>query len=384
LDRDLVETHLPIFSPDGQVEGIFELHTDVTDLVGRIRETISGMIMAILLAFAVLYGALFLIVRRADLILKDQYQALLTSREKIQAHNEELQREISERIRIEKELISASEAAQAANRAKSEFLANMSHELRTPLNAVIGFSEAMLQEVFGPIRNQRYVNYVRDIGSAGRHLLAIINDILDLSKVEAGQDKLDAEDMDICEHVGSCLALLQGWAEKAEVNLKADLPDDPMVIRADARKFRQILLNLVSNAIKFTPAGGEVAIKTWRDQDRCCVVQVSDTGIGMSPGDIPKAMSIFGQVDSGLARQYEGTGLGLPLAKRFADLHGATLEVESGVGVGTTVTVRFSQGQGQGNGPKALPAPDTPAAPDTPTSSDGPEVPNAPAARAAS
>ncbi len=340
-DRYLVETHLPILGEDNTVQGIFELHTDVTDLMVRIRETISGMVIVILLASCSLYGALFLIVRRADGIMKEQYQDLLGSRESIQARNDELQREITERIRVEKELISATHAAEAANKAKSEFLANMSHELRTPLNAVIGFSETMLQEIFGPIRNRKYVDYIRDIGDAGRHLLAIINDILDLSKVEAGEDELDENDIEVGENISSCLMLVRSWAEKAEVSLLTEMPEERTEIRADRRKFRQMLLNLVSNAIKFTPAGGTVKIRAWRDTAGGCVIQVSDNGIGMAPGDIPKALAAFGQVDSGLARQFEGTGLGLPLAKHFADLHGATLDIESELGTGTTVTVRF-------------------------------------------
>ena len=353
--RYLVETHLPILDDKGRLQGIFELHTDVTDLMVGIRETISGMVLAILLAFAALYGALYLIVRRADRILKDQYHDLLSSREKLQARNDELQREIAERIRIEKALISANRAAEAANRAKSEFLANMSHELRTPLNAVIGFSDTMLDGIFGQIRNRKYVEYIRDIGGAGRHLLAVINDILDLSKIEAGEETLEESEFDVGESIASCRALVEAWAEKAEIELTTALPEPPILLFADARKFRQILLNLVSNAIKFTPAGGVVGIKAWRDTAQACVVEVNDTGIGMDPADIPKALAIFGQVDSGLARQFEGTGLGLPLAKRFADLHGAELEIDSQLGAGTTVTVRFapSRTRQPGNGPES-------------------------------
>ncbi len=340
-DRYLVETQLPILGEDNEVLGIFELHTDVTDLMVRILETISGMVIAILLAFVSLYGALFLIVRRADGIMKEQYQDLLRSRESIQARNHELQEEITERIRVEKALISANEAAEVASKAKSEFLANMSHELRTPLNAVIGFSETIEQEILGPIGNEKYTDYIRDIGGAGRHLLAIINDILDLSKIDAGEEELDESDIEVGENISSCMALVRNWAEKAGITLKAEMPEEPIEIRADARKFRQILLNLVSNAIKFTPSGGAVKIMAWSSTPGGCVVQVSDNGIGMSPADIPKALAVFGQVDSSLARQFEGTGLGLPLAKRFADLHGATLDIESSLCAGTTVTVRF-------------------------------------------
>ncbi len=340
-DRYLVETHLPIMGDGETVQGIFELHTDVTELMVRIRDTISGMVIVILLASCSLYGALFLIVRRADRIMKEQYQDLLSSRESIQARNNELQQEITERIRVEKALISASEAAEAASKAKSEFLANMSHELRTPLNAVIGFSETMAQEVFGPIRNKKYTGYIRDIGDSGRHLLTIINDILDLSKIDAGEDDMDESVIEIGENISSCMTLVRNWADKADISLSTDLPAERIEIQADARKFRQILLNLVSNAIKFTPGGGTVGIKAWSVEAGGCVVQVSDNGIGMSPADIPKALAVFGQVDSGLARQFEGTGLGLPLAKRFADLHGATLDIESNLGAGTTVTVCF-------------------------------------------
>ena len=339
--RHLVETYLPILGEEGELQGIFELHTDVTDLMVGIRDTISGMVLAILLAFAALYGALYLIVRRADRILKEQYQDLLSGREKLQAQNDELQREIAERIRAEQALISANRAAEAANRAKSEFLANMSHELRTPLNAVIGFSDSMLQGIFGQIRNRKYLEYIRDIGGAGRHLLAVINDILDLSKVEAGEETLDESELDLGESIASCRTLVQGWAEKAEVELTTEIPQRPILLLADARKCRQILLNLVSNAIKFTPAGGRVTIRARREAGQACAIEVQDTGIGMDEADIPKALAIFGQVDSGLSRQFDGTGLGLPLAKRLAELHGAELEIESARGAGTTVTVRF-------------------------------------------
>ena len=359
-DRYLVETHLPIRGDDGDVQGIFELHTDVTELMVGIRETISGMVVVILIAFASLYGALYLIARRADGILKGQYKDLLSSRENIQARNQELQREIAERIRVEKALISASQAAEAANQAKSEFLANMSHELRTPLNAVIGFSDSMLQEIFGPIRNPKYVEYLSDISAAGRHLLAIINNILDLSKIEAGQDELAEVDMVVADNIVSCLALVRGWGEEAKVRLVTELPLEPLAIRADPQKFRQILLNLVSNAIKFTPDDGTVTIRAWRDDAQGCVIQVRDNGIGMAPEDIPKALAIFGQVDSGLARQFEGTGLGLPLAKRFADLHGATLDIESTLGEGTTVTVRFDRSR------TAMPQPKSKCGPNPP------------------
>ena len=339
--RDLVETLLPIVGRNRRVEGVFVLRTDVTDMMARVERTTSQIAIVVLLAFGTLYGALFLIVRRADGIIGQQYRDLLEGREQLQARNEQLRHEIEERTKAEQNMLAANQAAELANRAKSEFLANMSHELRTPLNAVIGFSDTILNETFGPIGNKKYVDYLRDISAAGQHLLAVISDILDISKIEAGEDSLNEEEVDIADAIEASLALLRESAKTAEVSLHADVRGGPYRLHADGRKLRQILLNIVSNAIKFTPSGGRVDVDAWSDPAAGLVLRISDTGIGMAAEDIPKALTLFGQVDGGLARRFEGTGLGLPLAKRLAELHGAVLDIESEVGAGTRVTISF-------------------------------------------
>ena len=232
----------------------------------------------------------------------------------------------------------AKEEAEAASRSKSEFLANMSHELRTPLNAIIGFSDVMADEKFGPLGSGRYVQYSRDVGDSGRHLLNLINDVLDISKVEYGKLELIEEAVDLAEIIDGSLRLVRERADAAEVALAVEMPAPLPPLWADSRRIKQILLNLLSNAIKFTPPGGQVRLRAVARGDGL-VLAVEDSGIGMDASGLELAMRPFGQVDSKLARKYSGTGLGLPLSKAFVALHGGTLEVESRPGEGTVVTV---------------------------------------------
>ena len=242
---------------------------------------------------------------------------------------------------FEEDLRLSKNKAEQANRAKSAFLANMSHELRTPLNAVIGYSEIIETEMFGAVGDPKYLDYAKDIHASGRHLLALINDILDLSKIESGTSELEREPIAIGLLLLDVEVLVQPHIQKAEVELSVRVPDGLPDIRADRRKLVQILTNILTNAIKFTMSGGTVSLEVACDPGAGHVITVIDTGIGMSPEEIPIALAPFQQVDSGLDRKYEGTGLGLPLSMALMELHGGTLELLSERGVGTTVILRF-------------------------------------------
>ena len=232
----------------------------------------------------------------------------------------------------------ARDMADEASRSKSEFLANMSHELRTPLNAIIGFSEALQNELFGPVGSPRYREYAEDIHESGVHLLNLINDILDLSKIEAGHFKLHEDEADLNPIVASALRLVHHRADKAGVTLKSSLPEPPVVVTVDERAMKQVLINLLTNAVKFSRAGSEVTISA-SVGSQSLRISVSDQGIGMAEEDIPKALAPFTQLDGTLSRSHEGTGLGLPLAKHLTELHGGTLTIESEPDMGTTVHV---------------------------------------------
>ena len=249
--------------------------------------------------------------------------------------------DITERKIAEAELQAAIEQAQLASRAKSEFLANVSHELRTPLNAIIGFSEIMKEEMFGPLGAKEYKSYVEDIKYSGQHLLELINDILDVSKAEAGKHSLQEADIDLQTCVQICLRLVAERAAEGNVELAVDIPEDLPPLNADERKLKQMLINLLSNAVKFTPSGGQVRIAAEIVDDGALHVVVTDTGIGMSEPDIELALKPFEQVDSSFNRKYEGTGLGLPIVKSLIELHGGGLEMRSQPGVGTSATLRF-------------------------------------------
>ena len=242
-------------------------------------------------------------------------------------------------------LVAAKDAAEAANRAKSEFLANMSHELRTPLNAIIGFSTIMQKGMYGQL-NEKYAEYAGMVCDSGTHLLAIINDILDLARAESNNLELREEDVDIARVIDLSNTIVREMADKAGVDYDVTIVDVLPKVRADSTKLRQILINLLGNAVKFTPTGGKVSLSAEIAPDGGLQFRITDTGIGIPKDKMDVAMAPFGQVDSRLARKYEGTGLGLPLTKRLVEMHGGTFELSSEPGRGTVATVRLPNTSG--------------------------------------
>ena len=249
--------------------------------------------------------------------------------------------EITARKRAEEAMRDATLAAETASRAKTAFLANITHELRTPLNAIIGFTDIMRAEMFGPLGSPRYVAYLGDVQDSAYMLLQLIEDILDVSKAEAGKLELAEEPVDIKPLVALCLRMLEARASSGEVRLVEDVPAGLPKILADQRRLRQIVLNLLSNAVKFTPEGGRVEISAWLNDQGELALSVSDTGIGMSADELVRAQQPFVQLDRAGRRRQEGTGLGLPLCRQLVELHGGALSLMSVPGEGTVATVRL-------------------------------------------
>ena len=291
------------------------------------------------MAVLVIAAGMFIVGQALVMVLVDRHLAMRAKGEeqRLRDHIAELERTQRALEKTSDELVVALGKAAEASKAKSEFLASMSHELRTPLNAVIGFSDAMVMEIFGSM-GARYKDYASDIRSSGAHLLSLINDVLDLTRLDAGQAELREEVFGLPELIGESLRMIQSQAQKADIALTTGIADGLPALKADKRRVKQVLVNLLSNAVKFTPTGGQVRISA-QLSEMGLTLAVADNGIGIADEDIPKALEVFGQVDSSLARKYEGTGLGLPLSKQLMELHGGTLSLESRVNVGTIVSV---------------------------------------------
>ncbi len=326
----------PIMSDEGEVLGTFALYY---------REPREPGIQdwALLEGMAQLVHVLLERDKREKALLLTQ-QSLLANEhrlsdriDELERTRERLQQKTAQLEQLAADLTQARNVAATANRMKSEFLANMSHELRTPLNAIIGFSDIMVSEILGPVGNDIYRDYAKDIHDSGQHLLAIIGEVLDLSRIEAGRFVLSEFLIDLRGVTASCYRLMRERAQAADVELAMDLPADLPLVYADEIKIKQVLLNLLSNAVKFTPRGGRVGVAVQETGTGDIIFAVADTGIGMRSEDIPIALEPFCQVDSLLTRKYEGTGLGLPLAKAIVEHHGGRLWIESEPGKGTTV-----------------------------------------------
>ncbi len=315
------EIEYRIVRPDGEIRHVLELGRVVKDADGRATAQ-RGVVQDITER------------QRAE-------ENVRRARDDLELRVEERTRELKQR---ESALLLAKEQAEIANRAKSEFLANMSHELRTPLSAIIGFAEILLDERLRPDEPAQAEDYVKDIHNSGQHLLNLINDILDLSKIEAGVARLNEAEIDLHCTVASCLRLMAPRAMTGELEMTSDLPAPPLpLLFADPRMLKQILTNLLSNAVKFTPPGGRITVSAWLDRAGGYVLQIADSGIGIAAEDIPKAFARFEQIEGRHNRRFEGTGLGLPLVKALIELHGGRLRLESEVGIGTTVQVHFPE-----------------------------------------
>lgn len=319
----VIQTFVPLRdTPQGGARGsgaviaVLQLQYDITaqsTKLVNLQYLSTGGIIAI---FFVLIIVLFISMQRAEAIITKQHE-------------------------LNMELAAAVSAAEAENRDKSQFLANISHELRTPLNAIIGFSEILKNDASIQLTNQ-HREYLEDIHGSGKHLLSLINDILDFSKAEAGKLEVDVSELDAIKLVKNSLRLVIPRAEQAQVTLIEDLPTKHFILQTDAKKMKQVLLNLLSNSVKFTPAGGEVRVSCWHNPETDKVTfEIKDTGVGIAQKDLARVMTPFGQADSTLSRRFEGTGLGLPLSKKFVEIMGGKFTLTSEVNKGTTVTLLF-------------------------------------------
>jgi signal transduction histidine kinase len=263
---------------------------------------------------------------------------LQATREALIAANQDLEHKVDLRTR---DLRTALERAEMANRAKSDFLAHMSHELRTPLNSIIGFSDIIRKEIFGPLNNARYLDYTEDIKTSGQHLLGVITDILDIAKIEAGEARLDDEILDIGKLVDETIRMVASRAVAQGLSLRTRIHIADRRLNVDRLRVKQILLNLLTNAIKFTPANGKIMLSVEHDATARTIIKISDTGIGIKTADIEHVLQPFGQVMNSFINSGEGTGLGLALSKMLMETHGGTLDIKSEPNKGTTVRLIF-------------------------------------------
>lgn len=316
-NREILASYVPIQARDGSVLAVFEAYYDMTDILPRIKHAEYLQVALVIVAFLSLYLIILRLVRLHDSAAAEHHQKAL---------------DLSRKAML---------AEEAANKTKSAFLANMSHELRTPLNAILGYADFMRLQRLGAIGSPKYLEYLNDIINSGRHLLSIIGDVLDLSQIEAGKAELDREVVDLPPLIGECVQIVAppGDVEMASISQSIDPALPPAFL--DARRFRQILINLLSNARKFTPNDGSIEIFAYRAADEGLEIGVADTGPGMTPDEIAVAMLPFGRANTAHVKRTNGYGLGLPLTRSLVELHGGTLAIDSARGKGTRVTIRL-------------------------------------------
>lgn len=319
--HNVIRSFIPIIpdvsSPERRkrIPAVIELVYDITPVFSKPLVWQAAAVIFVMVIFGAAFGFMLYAMAKTERLITKQYETNV-------------------------DLVSAKTTAEKESREKSQFLANISHELRTPLNAIIGFSEILKDEVMGPINNPQYKEYVNDINLSGVHLLSLINDILDFSKAEAGKLKVELADVDVTKVMTNSIKLVTPTANDSGVKLIEEIPKEHYILKTDGKRLKQVILNLLSNAVKFTPSGGTVKLYAWVSvAENKFVIEVKDTGVGIDPKDISKAMTTFGQVENKLSRKHEGTGLGLPLSRKLVELMGGKLEITSKPGVGTTVSI---------------------------------------------
>ncbi len=315
-EASFVTSYIPVIdnNSDFPVDAVFEINTNITSQWQNITSLEQKVFITFIIIFIIFCTIIISNTNYARQIIEEQLET-----------NRNLKAQI---VKVEK-----------TSSSNTKFFANISHELRTPLNAIIGFSEILMSERDA----EKSKNYIKDINDAGKHLLSMINDILDLSKASADKLKVDSIDLDLNKLISSSLILVKPRADQAEVALISRLPKEHVVIKADPKRLKQVFLNLLSNAVKFTNSGGSVTIALEKDElAKLVYIKVIDTGIGIEEKDIPKTLSAFGQIDSELSRKYEGTGLGLPLTKKLVELMNGKFDLQSKINEGTTITITFT------------------------------------------
>ncbi|AFB28629.1 sensor histidine kinase [Rickettsia rickettsii] len=315
-EASFITSYIPVINNnlDFPVDAVFEINTNITSQWQNITSLEQKVFITFIIIFIIFCTIIISNTNYARQIIEEQLEI-----------NRNLKAQI---VKVEK-----------TSSSNTKFFANISHELRTPLNAIIGFSEILMSER----DEEKSKNYIKDINDAGKHLLSMINDILDLSKASADKLKVDSIDLDLNKLIRSSLILVKPRADQAEVALISRLPKEHVVIKADPKRLKQVFLNLLSNAVKFTNSGGSVTIALEKDElTKLVYIKVIDTGIGIEEKDIPKTLSAFGQIDSELSRKYEGTGLGLPLTKKLVELMKGKFDLQSKINEGTTITITFT------------------------------------------